>query len=139
MAKKREIAAQDSPMDMPRVAHFSEQGRDFRLRLPRDLSDEIEKESAVSGIPQNRIIINRLAAFGQNNKAASMDSLLNHLETLLARYGTRLNSVELAEDLARAANEVVNAKAAELPAKVDKLRVILRAMQEMERAAAVKR
>jgi len=136
MAKKKETAARELPMELPRVGHISQQGRDFRLRLPPDLSEEIEKESVNTGLPQNRIIINRLARFGQADKTATMDGLIGHMETLLARYGAQQSGVELSKDLLRAVDDILAAKPNELQARVEGLRVVRRAMREIEQAAA---
>jgi hypothetical protein len=124
------------PMDPPRsVAYLSsQQGRDFRLRLPPDLSEEIEKESVESGVPQNRIIINRLARFAHDSKAATMDSMIGHMETLLARYGAQMHGVELGRELLQAVDQILDAKPNEVQARVEGLRVVRRAMRGIEQA-----
>jgi hypothetical protein len=115
---------------MPRAA----QVREYRLRLPADVSEEIEKESLDTGLPQNRIIINRLARFGPNDKMATMDGLIGHMETLLAGYGSRLSGVELGEELLQAVDQILDAKPNELQARVDKLRVVRRAVRGIEQS-----
>jgi hypothetical protein len=134
MADPKRKKDTELPMELPRdIAPLSQQGRDFRLRLPPDLSEEIEKESVESGLPQNRIIINRLARFAHDSKAARMDDLINHMETLLAKYGTRITDLDLAESLLSTVDEALDAKPNELQAKMDKVRVIRRAMRALER------
>jgi hypothetical protein len=136
MARKKETVARELPMNLPKeVVPLSQQGRDFRLRLPPDLSEEIEKESFDTGVPQNRIIINRLSRFGQNDRTVTLDGLINHMETLLAGYGTRLNNVELGEELLQAVDEALAAKPNEIQAKLDKVRLARRGMQAIEQQA----
>jgi hypothetical protein len=129
---KRKRVQEKLPMELPRNLRAFEHGRMFRLRLPPDLSADIEKEAYDTGLPQNRIILNRLAREMQNDATVTQASLNAHMADLLARYGARISSLEYGEDLLQAAEGVVNATTAELQAKVDKLRVALRAVRSIK-------
>jgi hypothetical protein len=133
--KRKKENAKLLPMELPRAPRnlrAFEQGRMFRLRLPPDLSEDIEKEAVASGKPQNRIIMDRLAREMSNNATVTQASLNAHMADLLARYGARISSLEYGEDLIAAAEAVVNAEPGALAAKVDKLRIALRAVRSIK-------
>jgi hypothetical protein len=135
-AKRKKEPARESPMELPRVQRAFEQNREFRLRLPPDLSDEIEKESAESGLPQNRVIINRLARVKPTDSLRKHEELNRDVEELLSRYSALITLKDFGKDVRQAIEDVVNAKPAELPVRVDKLRILYRNMLKLERTAA---
>jgi hypothetical protein len=135
---KRKKAQPELSMELPRIPHGSQHARELRVRLPGDLASRIEKESHDSGRSQTRIVIDMLARVAQADESSSIASSARHLETILERYGTRLNDVILAETLLAAVDAVVNAPAAELQSKVDRLRIERRAMLEIERARSTR-
>jgi hypothetical protein len=130
---KRKKAQEKLPMELPRIPRGSEYAREFRLRLPPDLSGRIEKEAYDTGKPQNRVIIDMLARVTQADESTSIASSARHLETLLAKYSAQQSSVELSKDLLRAVDEILDAKPHEVQARVEGLRVVRRAMREIER------
>jgi hypothetical protein len=114
--------------------------REYKVRLPFDLAEEIEYESGHSGIPQNRIIVDRLNREKAANDIRTMNDLIEKLilaggdlNILIARYGSRMDSIDLGEELPEVIDEVLNAKPAELPAKLDKLRLVRSKMRNIER------
>jgi len=120
-----------------------ERSYELRLRLPPDLAFEIGKEAELSGVPMNRVIVEALVRERHLGDVKTMDNLIGDVTVLLSRYGRRIKGIDLAEDLLRAVDDALAAEPADVPAKLDALRVIRRAMQEMEledrqRAAFVK-
>jgi hypothetical protein len=114
--------------------------REYKVRLPFDLAEEIEEESERTGAPQNRIVVDRLERDRRDGKIKTLDNLIQNLflaqtevGTLLARYGARADAIDLGEELPRVVDEVLNAKPAELPAKLDKLRLVRGKMLNVER------
>jgi hypothetical protein len=134
MATKRKKET-ELPMELPRVPRAFEQSRMFRLRLPPDLSEQIEKEAMDTGLPQNRVIINRLARVTTADDTAKHADLNRETERILARYSAQQASVELGKNLLRAVDAILDAKPHELQARVEALRVERRGMQAIEQAA----
>jgi hypothetical protein len=71
---------------------------------------------------KNRVIINWLA---------NRDT-----EVLLSRYSALITLQDVSKEVRQAIEGVVNAKPAELPARVDKLRSLYRNMLKLERTAS---
>ena len=99
------------------------------LRLPGDVFARLEAKAKASIWPFNRIVINELAAYPRLESDARRGELNDHIETLLARYGSRLTAADLSDALLHAVDRVLAAKSdSELRSAVDKLRVVRREM-----------
>jgi hypothetical protein len=111
-----------------------EMGREFKLRLPPDVSDRIEQKAKAEGRPQNRVIINELASFPELEQQRGLGELVIEIQTVLARHGARIAWHDLADDLLNAVDAVLAAKTGgELQAAVERLRVGRLAMLRSER------
>ncbi len=99
------------------------EGREFKLRIPTDVADRIEKKAKREGRPQNRVIINELAATPQLELTADLADLIQNLQIILARYGSRITQLDLSEALLKAVDDVLAAAGNELPAAIERLRV----------------
>ena len=73
-----------------------EPGRTNRvnLRLPTDVFERIEAKAKVSRRPFHRIIVDELTLFPHLDRQARFGKLVRDMETLLARYGSRLTLTE---------------------------------------------
>ncbi len=115
-----------------------EPGRTNRvnLRLPADVFERIEAKAKVSGRPFHRIVVDELSLFPHLDRQARFGKLVRDMETLLARYGSRLTVTESNEVLLRAVDKTLAAPTdGQLQQQLDRLRVIRRTMLEGERPA----
>ena len=111
-------------------------GREFKIRLPEDIADRIRSKAEREGRPQNRIIINELAAVPRLEQADDFATLIGAMQNTLARYGSRIAMHDLSDELLRAVDAVLKAEGGALQATVDKLRVVRSAMLQHERTQA---
>jgi hypothetical protein len=115
----------------------SGQGREFKIRIPEDIAERIEAKAKAEGRPQNRVIINELAAIPDLERAARLGALVQHMEVTLAKYSGRIVSIDLTEALVAAVDAVLAAEGGgALTAAVEKLRVARAAMKVHEQAQA---
>jgi hypothetical protein len=106
------------------------------LRLPTDVFERIEAKAKGSGRPFHRIIVEELSLFPHLDRQARFGELVRDMETVLARYGSRLTVTEFNEALLHAVDEALAARTdGRLQQQLDRLRVIRRAMLESERRA----
>ena len=110
-------------MAPPRRKSPPPQGREYKIRLPEDVAQRIEMKAKGEQRPQNRIIINELAAFPDLEQNAKLASLVGHMEVLLARYAAQQTSHDLTDALLKAVDAVLAAQGGSLPAAIEKLRV----------------
>jgi hypothetical protein len=112
-------------------------GREFKVILPEDISEWIEKQAKDEGRPQSRIIINHLSRIPDLEEQAKLGTLVRAMEIVLARYGSRITVADLTDNLLLTLREMVKADDAdnvgEVRAKVAKVRVILDLMEKHER------
>ena len=121
---------------VPAVAAYK-RGREFKVILPPDISEWIEREAREEGRPQSRIIINHLSRVPYLDRQAKLGELIRDMETTLAKYGSRITQIELNEALLRALDQALAAGSeAQRQPPLDRLRVIRRAMLETERKVA---
>jgi len=99
------------------------QGREYKIRLPEDIAQRIEMKAKDEQRPQNRIIINELAAFPDLEQNTKLASLVGHMEVLLARYAAQQTVADLSKQLLSAVDAVLNAQGGALPAAIERLRV----------------
>jgi hypothetical protein len=124
-------------MAPPRKPAEPGRGHPVYLRLPTDVFERIEAKAKAEARPFNRITINELAAFPRLEREAKLGELIRDMETVLARYGSRIAQAELGEALLQAADEILAARSqAELQPLLDRMRVVRRTMLEMERQVA---
>jgi len=104
-------------------------GREYKIRLPEDVADRIEQKAANEQRPQNRVIINELAAFPDLQKARDLAESVGDLKVLLAQHSARIMWLDLSVQLLSAVDGVLEAEGSNaLQAAVDKLRVVRLAM-----------
>jgi hypothetical protein len=98
-------------------------GREFKIRLPEDITRRIEAKANVEQRPQNRIIINELASFPELEKTRRLASLIGDMEVVLARYAAQITLHDLSDALLKAIDTVLAAQGAALPTAIERLRV----------------
>ena len=123
-----------APRPRRKKAALPRQDREFKLRLPPDVAARIEQKAAAEQRPQNRIVINELAAFPGMERAAKLEDLIRQLETVILRHSARITWLDLSHELLAAVDGVLAAEGAELHAAVDKLRIVRRAITLTEQA-----
>lgn len=112
-------------------------GREFKVILPPDISERIEREALEEGRPQSRIIINHLSRIPYLEMQRGFDETLGDMKAVLARYGARAAMGELSEAIKRALDEAAAAPtAAQREACFDSLLVLHRALAKHERGVA---
>jgi hypothetical protein len=119
-------------------------GREFKVILPPEMSEWIENQALREGKPQSRIIIDHLSRIPFLEAQAKFNKLVNAMEAILARYGTRVVLADLETDLLAALDLVLAAKSdGELQARVEKLRILrlymLRYKQQSEKGIYIDR
>jgi hypothetical protein len=124
----QQIPRLEIPDMLRRPQTASARSREFKLRLPEDVADRIEAKAKAEGRPQNRIIINELAAYPRLEKIGELDEHVAHLENLLLKHSARIEWQELAEQLLAAVDEVLNTQGAAQQVAIDKLRAVRSAM-----------
>jgi hypothetical protein len=107
------------------------------LRLPTDVFERIEAKAKREGRPFHGILVNELALFPHLDRQARLGELVRDMETVLARYGSRITVSELNEALLHAVDEALGAQTEDqLQPQLDRLRLIRRNMLESERRVA---
>jgi hypothetical protein len=100
-------------------------GREFKVILPPEMSARIENQALHEGKPQSRIIIDHLSRIPFLEAQAKFNKLVDAMETILARYGSRVVLADLETDLLAALDHVLAAKSdGELQTRVEKLRIL---------------
>ncbi|MBV8108027.1 MAG: hypothetical protein JO223_26080 [Hyphomicrobiales bacterium] len=108
----------------------------MHLRLPTDVFERIEAKAKGLSRPFHRIIVEELSLFPHLDRQARFGELVRDMETVLARYGSRLTVTEFNETLLHAVDETLAAPTdGQLQQQLDRLRVIRRTMLECERRA----
>jgi hypothetical protein len=106
------------------------------LRLPTDVYERIKAKAKGAGRPFHRIIVDELSLFPHLDRQARFGKLVRDMETLLARYGSRLTVTESNEALLHAVDKMLAAPTSgQLQQQLDRLRVIRCTMLENERRA----
>src|SRR5271166_2442340 len=97
---------------MPRHRKPPEPGRINRvyMRLPTDVFERIEARAKGEGRPFHRIIVDELALFPHLFRQARLSELVRDMETVLARYGSRITVTEVNEALLHAVDEALAAR-----------------------------
>jgi hypothetical protein len=112
------------------------EGHPVHLRLPADVFQFVEARAAKGPWPFNRAIINLLASIPQLETARTQEQVLQDMQIVLARYGSRVTLADLSEPLLRAVDDLLAASTSgELQARLDRLRVLRAAMLKHEQAA----
>ena len=105
--------------------------------MPTDVVERIEAKAKGEGRPFNRILVEELALFPHLDRQARLGELVRDMESVLARYGSRITMTELNEALLHAVDEALAAETdAELQPQLERLQVIRRTMLESERRVA---
>ena len=109
------------------------QGREYKIRLPEDIAQRIEAKAKDEQRPQNRIIINELAAFPDLEQTRNLAMLVRDMEVVVARYAAQITTHDLADALLKAVDAVLAAQGGTLPAAIEKLRVTRTGMLALDR------
>jgi hypothetical protein len=110
-------------------------GREFTIRLPEDIANRIRAKAEREIKPQNRIIINELAAYPRLEILEDVSTLASFMKNLYADYSSRIAWLDLSKDLLNAVDAVLKADGASaLQAAVDKLRIQRNAMLQHQKA-----
>jgi hypothetical protein len=112
------------------------QGREYKIRLPPDVADRIEARAKEQGRPQNRVIINELAAIPDREQTGKLATMVRDMEVVLARYAAQITSHDLSDQLLDAVDAVLNAEGSSLTAAVERLRVVRAGMLAYDQAHA---
>jgi hypothetical protein len=112
------------------------EGHPVHLRLPADVFQFVEARAAEKQWPFNRAVINLLASIAHLETARTQEQVLQEMQIVLARYGSRITSADLSEPLLRAVDDVLAANTdGELQARLDRLRVLRATMLKHELTA----
>jgi hypothetical protein len=114
-------------------------GREIKMRLPEDIATRIESKAKAEGRPMNRVVINELALIPHYERLRDLNTAVQDMEIILARYGARITSHDLGEGLLQAVDAVLAAEGGAQQAAIDRLRVVRRSMLTHERIEAGKR
>jgi hypothetical protein len=116
-------------MAPPRKRKPPAPGRELKVRLPMDVADLVEARAKAEGRSQNRVVINLLAQTPSLEQCRSLGELVQRMDEVLARYGSRIVMHDLTEQLGAAADGVLAAEGSgALQAALDRLRVVRTAM-----------
>ena len=66
--------------------------------MPTDVVERIEAKAKGEGRPFNRILVDELALFPHLDRQARLGELVRDMESVLARYGSRITMTELNEE-----------------------------------------
>jgi hypothetical protein len=102
--------------------------REYKLRLPPDVSKWVEQRAKDTGWPQNRVIINGLASIDQLEKIRNFGEVLEDLKVIVARQGARIAWLDLSDELLSAVDAVLKAEGSAREAAIDNLNVVRSAM-----------
>jgi hypothetical protein len=116
-----------------RAAAF-ERAREFKLRIPEDVAKRIEKKALAEGRPQNRVIINELAAIPYLETLKSFAEQVEDMKVVIARHGAAIAWHDLSGELVGAVDALLGAEGGEERAAKERLRVVRSAMQLHERS-----
>ena len=94
------------------------QDREFKLRLPKDVSDRLIAKAEEKGWPQNRVIINELADYPElklggrdllAENLAHLGDYLSKLDALYVKYSARIEWQDLSDQLLAALDAALDA------------------------------
>ena len=108
-------------------------GWEYKLRLPRDIAQRIEAKAKETGWPRNRVIINELAAYPRLERQSDLGEHIGELGNLIARYGARIEWLDLSEQLLAAVDAVLKAQGGVQQAAIDRLRAVRSVMLKREK------
>src|SRR5262245_45897534 len=114
---------------MARRKTATAQAREFKLRLPPDVSERIVAKAVDKGWPQNRVIINELADIPDLERYRDLAYLVQDMKNALARYGARVDALDLSDQLLAAVDRVLKAEGGAVQAALDGLRVVREKMK----------
>jgi hypothetical protein len=107
-------------------------GREFKLRIPQDISARIEAKAKAEGRPQNRIVINELAEYPRLKQIADLGELIHDMENILLRQGARVTAADLSDELLARVDAVLGAEGNAVAPALDRLRITRNAMRAGE-------
>jgi hypothetical protein len=123
----------------PRKKHAARPGREFKMRIPEEIAARIEAKAKAQQRPMNRIVINELYLIPHYEKMQDFNTAVQDMEIILARYGARITSLDVGQELVGAVDAVLEAEGGAQQAAIDRLRVTRAGMREHERIEAARR
>jgi hypothetical protein len=102
--------------------------REYKLRLPPDVSAWVEQRAKDTGWPQNRVIINGLASLDYLEKLRGIGELYEEMKVWNARQSARIAWLDLSDELLKAVDAVLKSQGAAREAAIDQLSVTRTAM-----------
>jgi hypothetical protein len=115
------------------------EGHPVHLRLPGDVFQWVERRASAKGWPLNRAIISLLADVPYLEKLRTQEEILDEMQLVLARYGSRITLADFNEPLLKAVDEILAAQTdGELRSRLDRLKVVRAAMVKQEQEQASK-
>jgi hypothetical protein len=109
------------------------EGFEVKLRLPPDVMARIETRAKAEQRPLNAVIRNDLARIPHLEQFEKLGELVRDMDSTLARYGARIVWHDLNTELNEAVDRLLVAQGGEVPATIDRVRVIRNAMRATER------
>jgi hypothetical protein len=110
------------------------EGYEVKLRLPPDTMGWIEARAKAEQRPFRAVIRNQLARVPYLEQFEKLADLIRDMDSTLARYGARIVSHDMNTGLLNAVDALLEAKGGEVPAAIDRVRVIRNAMHATERS-----
>jgi hypothetical protein len=102
--------------------------REYKLRLPPDVSKWVEQRAKDTGWPQNRVIINSLVSLDYLEKLRGIGELYEDMKVWNARQSARVTWLDLSHELLNAVDAVLKTEGSAREAAIDRLRVERTAM-----------
>jgi hypothetical protein len=112
----------------------SAMAREFKLRLPDDVSERIIAKAEKTGWPQNRVIINELADYPRLEEIGALADHVGEMGNTLARYRSEIIMHKLSGDLLDAIDALLKAEGDAVRAAIERVRVERNAMLKTEQA-----
>jgi predicted DNA-binding protein len=121
-------------MAPPKKRGSAGQVREYKIRLPLDVSERIEAKAKKEQRPQNRIIINELAAYPQLEEFRDLSRLIGESQNTLARYASEIVMHQLSGEMLNAVDTLLKAEGGAVPAAIERVRVLRNDMRAHEQA-----
>src|SRR5262249_61656932 len=114
-----QLHPREAPMAPRRKKQPPPFGREFKIRLPEDIAARIKAKAEKEQRPQNRIIINELAAFPDLEQQRTLAENVATMGDVLARYGAEIVMHRLSDALLRAVDALLKAEGGAVPAAIE--------------------
>jgi hypothetical protein len=109
------------------------EGYEVKLRVPADTMKWIEERAKAEQRPFRAVIRNNLARVPYLEQFENLATLVQRMDSTLARYGARIMWHDMNAELNDAVDRLLDATGGEVPAAIDRVRVVRNAMRLTER------